>query len=171
MMEGGERSLRRPVTNRKSFGTSTHLCPTNDMRTRNGEAKYVRDFHWSGRQDSNLRPPHPQCDALPGCATSRDQWRRAYTAALCVLQPANARNLPEAPRPMRSARAQAHGGWCPFHTCVRCHASRDCRWVERLLGAPTCYSRGRIAWTLICGLKARGTARESNVFKNRTHQN
>ena len=27
--------------------------------------------HWSGRQDSNLRPPHPQCDALPGCATSR----------------------------------------------------------------------------------------------------
>ena len=27
--------------------------------------------NWSGRQDSNLRPPHPQCDALPGCATSR----------------------------------------------------------------------------------------------------
>lgn len=27
--------------------------------------------YWSGRQDSNLRPPHPQCDALPGCATSR----------------------------------------------------------------------------------------------------
>src|SRR6476646_10712446 len=26
---------------------------------------------WSGRQDSNLRPPHPQCDALPGCATLR----------------------------------------------------------------------------------------------------
>ena len=26
---------------------------------------------WSGRQDSNLRPPHPQCDALPGCATPR----------------------------------------------------------------------------------------------------
>src|SRR3546814_10936744 len=26
---------------------------------------------WSERQDSNLRPPHPQCDALPGCATLR----------------------------------------------------------------------------------------------------
>ena len=28
---------------------------------------------WSGREDSNLRPPHPQCDALPGCATSRPE--------------------------------------------------------------------------------------------------
>ena len=26
---------------------------------------------WSGRQDLNLRPPHPQCDALPDCATPR----------------------------------------------------------------------------------------------------
>lgn len=31
----------------------------------------IRYFIWSGRQDSNLRPPHPQCDALPGCATPR----------------------------------------------------------------------------------------------------
>src|SRR5690606_12528200 len=27
--------------------------------------------HWSGRLDSNQRPPHPQSDALPGCATPR----------------------------------------------------------------------------------------------------
>ena len=26
---------------------------------------------WSGRQDLNLRPPHPQCGALPDCATPR----------------------------------------------------------------------------------------------------
>ena len=26
---------------------------------------------WSGREDLNLRPPHPQCGALPGCATPR----------------------------------------------------------------------------------------------------
>ena len=32
---------------------------------------------WSGRQDSNLRPPHPQCDALPGCATPRPRNRTA----------------------------------------------------------------------------------------------
>jgi hypothetical protein len=32
---------------------------------------YAKLIFWSGRQDSNLRPPHPQCDALPGCATSR----------------------------------------------------------------------------------------------------
>jgi hypothetical protein len=29
-------------------------------------------FNWSGRQDLNLRPPHPQCGALPGCATPRE---------------------------------------------------------------------------------------------------
>ena len=27
--------------------------------------------NWSGREDLNLRPPHPQCGALPGCATPR----------------------------------------------------------------------------------------------------
>src|SRR6476469_6218103 len=35
---------------------------------------------WSGRLDSNQRPPHPQCDALPGCATPRlaGASRQAY---------------------------------------------------------------------------------------------
>ena len=27
--------------------------------------------NWSGRQDSNLRPPVPKTGALPGCATPR----------------------------------------------------------------------------------------------------
>gem|GEM_PF-2090973 len=31
----------------------------------------IEDINWSGRQDLNLRPPHPQCGALPGCATPR----------------------------------------------------------------------------------------------------
>ncbi len=26
---------------------------------------------WSGREDSNLRPQHPKCRALPDCATPR----------------------------------------------------------------------------------------------------
>src|SRR3546814_2071504 len=40
--------------------------------------------HWSGREDSNLRPPHPQCDALPGCATPRPEPRAlCATAARC----------------------------------------------------------------------------------------
>ena len=30
---------------------------------------------WSGRQDLNLRPLHPQCSALPGCATPRFKCR------------------------------------------------------------------------------------------------
>ena len=29
------------------------------------------NWFWSGWPDSNRRPPHPQCGALPGCATSR----------------------------------------------------------------------------------------------------
>ena len=27
---------------------------------------------WSGREESNLRPPAPHAGALPGCATSRN---------------------------------------------------------------------------------------------------
>lgn len=32
---------------------------------------------WSGRQDSNLRPPGPKPGALPSCATSREMARHA----------------------------------------------------------------------------------------------
>src|SRR5438309_1351191 len=32
---------------------------------------YVIDFKWSGREDSNLRPPAPEAGALPDCATPR----------------------------------------------------------------------------------------------------
>ena len=41
---------------------------------------------WSGRLDSNQRPPHPQYGALPGCATSRNQWRRPYRVRFCAWQ-------------------------------------------------------------------------------------
>ena len=40
--------------------------------------KRMRGFanvEWSGRQDLNLRPPHPQCGALPDCATPRRTLR------------------------------------------------------------------------------------------------
>ena len=29
---------------------------------------------WSGQQDSNLRPSHPDCDAPPDCAMARPGW-------------------------------------------------------------------------------------------------
>ena len=37
--------------------------------------------NWSGREDSNLRPPAPHAGALPGCATPRDNggWNRSRT--------------------------------------------------------------------------------------------
>jgi hypothetical protein len=54
---------------------------------------YTKLIFWSGRQDSNLRPPHPQCDALPGCATSRPEqrvyeceWTNATVQALYIDQ-------------------------------------------------------------------------------------
>ena len=32
----------------------------------------INQMNWSGWPDLNRRPPHPQCGALPGCATSRN---------------------------------------------------------------------------------------------------
>ena len=32
----------------------------------------IIDVIWSGWPDLNRRPLHPQCSALPGCATSRN---------------------------------------------------------------------------------------------------
>ena len=42
---------------------------------------------WSGRQDLNLRPLHPQRSALPDCATSRPQYlqKQRYYADLITL--------------------------------------------------------------------------------------
>src|ERR1700686_1468092 len=33
------------------------------------------ELFWSGREDSNLRPPAPKAGALPGCATPRQSPR------------------------------------------------------------------------------------------------
>lgn len=60
---------------------------------------YRKLIFWSGRQDSNLRPPHPQCDALPGCATSRPEMGlyagnggRASAQVQCITAPMFKRN-------------------------------------------------------------------------------
>ena len=42
---------------------------------------------WSGREDSNLRPPRPERGALPGCAT----LRRSLEAGLYRLHARAAR--------------------------------------------------------------------------------
>ena len=41
------------------------MCPKKEKAT---------DYQWllSGWQDSNLRPPHPKCGAIPGYATPRE---------------------------------------------------------------------------------------------------
>lgn len=43
------------------------------------------EFEWSGREDSNFRPPAPHAGALPGCATPRIGIRRyqARTRGRC----------------------------------------------------------------------------------------
>ena len=41
------------------------------------------EYIWSGRPDLNRRPPVPQTDALPGCATARNkELSVAYNAVL-----------------------------------------------------------------------------------------
>src|SRR6185295_12921827 len=74
---------------------------------------------WSGRLDSNQRPPHPQCDALPGCATPR---------------------LAGASRQARQARQGARGG----QVVRRRRKSKAKTWVGRVLAAlvaiPALYS-------------------------------
>ena len=40
------------------------------QRLFNGKLGYYLSFK-SGWQDSNLRPPHPKCGAIPGYATPR----------------------------------------------------------------------------------------------------
>ncbi|SRR5581483_505421 len=48
----------------------------------------VRDYFWSGREDSNLRPLGPKPSALPGCATPRNvsQRKKRRPAILASLQ-------------------------------------------------------------------------------------
>src|SRR5262245_47192927 len=41
-------------------------------------ASYNPEVKWSGRLDSNQRPPAPKAGALPGCATPRYQPLRFY---------------------------------------------------------------------------------------------
>ena len=40
-------------------------------------------MNWSGRQDSNLRPPGPKPGALPGCATPRLLRRDMFLFCEC----------------------------------------------------------------------------------------
>ena len=51
----------------------TTLNMTQDRFSRISTKKFelVHFLEWSGRQDSNLRPPVPKTGALPGCATPR----------------------------------------------------------------------------------------------------
>jgi hypothetical protein len=43
-------------------------------------------FSWSGRQDLNLRPLHPQRSALPDCATARLRKKRSKCCGRFVRQ-------------------------------------------------------------------------------------
>src|SRR5258705_9803444 len=43
--------------------------------------------NWSGREDSNLRPPAPKAGALPGCATPRKTTINSRRQGLCRSLP------------------------------------------------------------------------------------
>ena len=44
----------------------------------------LREEGWSGRWDSNSRPPGPKPGALPGCATPRNKQRRREARRPCI---------------------------------------------------------------------------------------
>ena len=46
---------------------------------------------WSGRPDSNWRPPAPKAGALPGCATPRRQALSHVLRAMCYVRRAHVR--------------------------------------------------------------------------------
>ena len=48
---------------------------TSCLQSRRSPSWAKAPLQWSGRQDSNLRPPGPKPGALPSCATSRKKWR------------------------------------------------------------------------------------------------
>src|SRR6187401_2087357 len=54
------------------------------MRRRKVSLEIVRKMwkKWSGRLDSNQRPPAPKAGALPGCATPRLFWQITGTCLL-----------------------------------------------------------------------------------------
>ena len=59
-------------------------APFSRRGTKGKNPSRTRTYPWSGRQDSNLRPPDPQSDALPGCATPRPRLRAlSRSAATC----------------------------------------------------------------------------------------
>src|SRR5690606_13530541 len=47
--------------------TTVRICHTRTQK----KPDFSRAFLVSGWQDSNLRPPHPKCGAIPGYATPR----------------------------------------------------------------------------------------------------
>ena len=88
----------------------------------------VSILFWSGREDSNFRPPAPHAGALPGCATPRPN--RDYTVPLTRPDRAIAGFPPvpaarwqrpaSAPRPVRSASSSARHAPRPAARPPRC---------------------------------------------------
>ena len=63
-------SYAREMVGATGFALSRGVSRAPDGRRRSDCDRATRG-RWSGRQDSNLRPPAPKAGALPGCATPR----------------------------------------------------------------------------------------------------
>src|SRR5581483_2841203 len=76
------------------------------------------EVKWSGRLDSNQRPPAPKAGALPGCATPRPTLPSYRTSS---TQPRAARLTPSPPRPPRATAPGRHDGkaWSDTGRCER----------------------------------------------------
>src|SRR5688572_9006829 len=57
---------------RAAFNSPDTVRPASGAAKEKGLHRCNPLFSWSGRDDSNVRPPDPKSGALPGCATPRE---------------------------------------------------------------------------------------------------
>ncbi len=79
-------------------------------------------FQWSGREDSNFRPPAPHAGALPGCATPRPNLR-LYRRPRVKTSEAGC-GFPRVPAGRRPARACSPARRRPRWRCSSSRAPR-----------------------------------------------
>ena len=97
----------------------------------------VEETKWSGREDSNLRPPGPEPGALPDCATPRtccqeplvmpSAARLVHYARSCARVDAGERDAIHGPRGVQD-RSASLSSLAELHACVRVAGRARGRW-------------------------------------------
>ncbi len=73
-----------------------------------GKSLILFRSQWSGREDSNFRPPAPHAGALPGCATPRLTENEKCSRSVFAQARQNAQNVPRGPWHLRATYPAKH---------------------------------------------------------------